>query len=171
MAETVFTASIDKSPGEVTRWLAAKLVKLLEDKHPDQVVILKSQRRAWRRKYKDNDLVRIVTAHDQDVCKACLDMAAHSPYRYADAKKQIPHHPGCRCQIASLRAHDAGYLQQPTFKKIKKYVRTTIKQSIKNAGKKAPQRGATIKKLRKKGRRFVAPSGYRSVKIYQRKGK
>lgn len=167
--DTIFRMSMEPGPGAIKKFLVDALLKDLQDKHPDQIVVLKGQRRSWRRKYKDNDLVNIVTARDQDVCKSCLDMAAHSPYRYADAKKQLPHHPGCRCQIASLKVRDPGYLRQTTFKKVRKYVRATIKQAAK--GKKAPQRGATIKKLRKRGRRFVAPSGYRSVKLYQRKGK
>jgi hypothetical protein len=171
VAETTFKVSIKPSFEEITRWLTEALLKDLEGKHPDEVVILKGQRKAWRRKYRDDDLVNIVTAHDGDVCKACIDMASHSPYRYGDAKKQLPHHPGCRCQIRSLHVHDAGYLRQPTFKKVRHYLRTALKESVKHAGRKVPQRGATIKRLRKSKRRFVAPSGYRSISLYKRKGK
>jgi hypothetical protein len=46
------------------------------------------------------------------------------------------------------------------------------RRAIKQKGKKVPQRGASITKLRKKGKRFVAPSGYRAIKVYKRqKGK
>jgi hypothetical protein len=171
MAERTFTVSISPSTEQIKAWLTKALLKDLEGKHPDEVVILKGQRKRLRKKYSDNDLVNIVTAHDGDVCKACIDMAQHSPYLYGDAKKQLPHHPGCRCQIGSIHVHDVGYLRQPTFKKVRKYLATAIKDSIKHKGRKVPQRGATIRKLRRKRRRFVAPSGYRSVSLYKRKGK
>jgi hypothetical protein len=171
VAEQTFRVSISPSTEQIKAWLTRALLKDLEGVHPDEVVILKGQRKRLRRKYSDDDLVNIVTAHDTDVCKACLEMAQHSPYRYGDAKKQLPHHPGCRCQIASIRVHDAGYLRQPTFKKVQKYLRTALQDSIKHKGKKVPQRGATINRLRRKRRRFVAPSGYRSIRLYKRKGK
>jgi hypothetical protein len=171
VAERTFTVSISPSTEQIKAWLTNALLKDLEGKHPDEVVILKGQRKRLRRKYSDNDLVNIVTARDGGVCKACIDMAQHSPYRYGDAKKQLPHHPGCRCQIASIRVHDPGYLRQPTFKKVRKYLATAINQSIKHKGKKTPQRNATIRKLRRKRRRFVAPSGYRAVSLFKRKGR
>jgi hypothetical protein len=171
VAERVINVSISPSTEQIKAWLTKALLKDLEGLHPDEVVIVKGQRKRWRKKYSDDDLVNIVTARDSDVCKACLEMAQHSPYRYGDAKKQLPHHPGCRCQIASLHVHDAGYLRQPTFKKVRQYLRTALKESVKHKGKKMPQRGATIKRLRRKRRRFVAPSGYRSISLYRRKGK
>jgi hypothetical protein len=171
VAERSFIVTVSPSLEDIQKWLTKALLKDLEGLHPDEVVILKGQRKRWRHKYSDDDLVNIVTAHDQDVCKACLEMAQHSPYRYGDAKKQLPHHPGCRCQIASLRVHDAGYLRQPTFKKVRKYVRTALQESVKHKGKRVPQRAATITRLRRKRRRFVAPSGYRSISVYKRKGK
>jgi hypothetical protein len=171
VAESTVKVTIKPSLEDIQKWLGNALLKDLAGLHPDEVVILKGERRKWRYKYSDDDLVNIVTARDSDVCKACLEMASKSPYRYGDAKKQLPHHPGCRCQIKSLRTYDPGYLRQPTFKKVRKYIRTALKDSIKHKGKKAPQRGATITKLRRKRRRFVAPSGYRSIAIYRRKGK
>jgi hypothetical protein len=133
---------------------------------PDEVVIFKNVRYAWKKRYDDNDLVKIVTAEDGLVCQFCIDMAAHNPYRYGDAKKMLPHHPKCRCQIRSIRVSDRGYLQQPTARKVGRYMKVWIHKSLKQRGKKAPQRGAAIKRLRKrKSRRIVAPSGYRAIRI------
>jgi hypothetical protein len=51
-------------------------------------------------------------------------------------------------------------------------MRVAVRNAVKHKGKKVPQRGATIKRLRKSRKRFVAPSGYRAITIYKRqKGK
>jgi hypothetical protein len=141
-------------------------MKDLKGLHPSEVVIFKNVRQTLSRRYDDNDLVKIVTASDGLVCKFCADMAAHNPYRYGDAKKMLPHHPKCRCQIRSIRVTDPGYLQQPTARKVGRYMKTWLHKSLKRTGKQAPQRGASVKRLRKKkGRRVVAPSGYRAIRI------
>jgi hypothetical protein len=171
MAEPLvyFKVNMDPaSPQAVTAWLTQQLLQKIGDRHPDQVVLLKGQRANWYKRYRGDTLVKIVSQNDDAVCKSCRDMIAHNPYRYEDARKQLPHHPGCRCQIKSLKASDTGYLRQPTFDKFGKYMQTAVKNAVKFRGRKTPQRGATIKKLRKKGRRFVAPSGYRASRIYTR---
>jgi hypothetical protein len=143
--------------------------KHFKHRKPDEVVIFKNVRYAWKKRYDDNDLVKIVTANDGQVCKFCIDMVQHNPYRYGDAKKMLPHHPKCRCQIRSLRATDPGYLMQPTVKKARAYAKVWLKRHL-NKGK-TPQRGATIKRLRKKkGSRVVAPSGYRALRIRTSRG-
>jgi hypothetical protein len=169
----VLHITVEPSLDKVKQFLTDALMKDLEKLKPDEVVVLKGVRKSWKKRYKDTDLVKIVTAHDGRVCKFCLDMEAHNPYSYGDAKKQLPHHPGCRCQIRSLRASDPGYLAQPTFKKMRKYLQTAIRNKQRAHKKKSlQQRGTAITSLRKKGRRFVAPSGYRAIRIYKRqKGK
>jgi hypothetical protein len=170
--DQVLRMEMSPDPGQAAAWLAKKLQDAIQAKHPDEVVVLKGQKRRWRRKYHDSDLVKIVTANDQQVCKFCIDMVSHNPYRYGDAKKVLPHHPGCRCQIVSLKASDPGFLARPTFKKVGKYLQYAIANAAKarkRKGKKVSQRGATIKRLRKKKRRFVAPSGYRVLRRQQLK--
>jgi hypothetical protein len=166
----MFRATMEPDPTQIRRAFYDRLLKKLRETHADEVVVTKNVRSRWRKRYDDNDLVKIVTARDDLVCQMCRDMAAHNPYRYGDAKRALPHHWGCRCQIAALTARDDGYLRQPTFKKVQKFAKRFVKDSLKHKGKKVPQRGATIKKLRKKGRRFVAPSGYRVI-IRARRGK
>jgi hypothetical protein len=164
-----FNFTIEPSLDKVKEFLAEALTKDLAELKPDEVVVLKGTRRSWKHRYDDNTLVKIVTANDAAVCKFCLDMASHNPYRFADAKKQLPHHPNCRCQIRSLRATDSGYFRQPTLGKFVRYAKVRLK-AYKQKGKPVPQRGATIKKLRSKKRRFVAPSGYRAIKIRTSRG-
>jgi hypothetical protein len=162
----MFEFKIDPPIDKIKAFLADALTKDLIELHPDEVVVLKGVRRSWKHRYDDNTLVKIVTANDAAVCKFCLDMASHNPYRFGDAKRQLPHHPNCRCQIRSLKATDAGYFRQPTLGKFVKYAKLRSKQK----GKKVPQRGATIKKLRSKKKRFVAPSGYRAIRIRKSRG-
>jgi hypothetical protein len=176
--KSTLNITIEPSLDKIKQFLTDALLADLEKLHPDEVVVIRGVRKSWKKRYKDTDLVKIVTANDGRVCKHCQDMVAHNPYSYGDAKKQLPHHPGCRCQIRSLRATDPAYLAQPTFEKFSKYmlysVRNAVRarRAIKQKGKKVPQRGASITKLRKKGKRFVAPSGYRAIKVYKRqKGK
>jgi hypothetical protein len=170
--KSTFSITIEPSIDKIKQFLTDALLADIEKLHPDEVVVLKGVRRSWKKRYKDTDLVKIVTANDGRVCKHCQDMVAHNPYSYGDAKKQLPHHPGCRCQIRSLRASDPAYLAQPTFKKFGTYMRVAVRNAVKHKGKKVPQRGATIKRLRKSRKRFVAPSGYRAIKIFKRqKGK
>jgi hypothetical protein len=164
----MLNVTMEPSVEGIKQFLTEALLKDLKGLHPSEVVIFKNVRQTWRRKYDDNDLVKIVTANDGLVCKFCLDMAAHNPYRYGDAKRALPHHPKCRCQIRSLRTDDPGYLQQPTARKVGRYMKVWLHKSGKRGGKPAPQRGATIKRLRKKGRRVVAPSGYRAIRIRTR---
>jgi hypothetical protein len=173
--KSTFSITIEPSIDKIKQFLTDALLADIEKLQPDEVVIVRGVRRAWKKRYKDTDLVKIVSANDGRVCKSCQDMIVHNPYSYGDAKKQLPHHPGCRCQIRSLRASDPAYLAQPTFKKMGKYLQAAIRNATKAKGKKkrsAQQRGTTITKLRKKGRRFVAPSGYRAIRVYKRqKGK
>ena len=156
--------TIEPGPEAIKKFVTDALMKDLKGLHPDEVVVLKNVRQTWNRRYDDNDLVKIMTAADGLVCKFCADMAAHNPYRYGDAKKMLPHHPKCRCQIRSIRVSDPGYLYQPSARKVGRYMKVWLHKSHKQKG--APQRGATIKRVRKKkGRRVVAPSGYRAIRI------
>ncbi len=170
----MFRVAVDPDPDVIVKDLSQKLVALLkkdqELTHASEVTVKFKSQSVTRRqpRFDRNTLVKIITAHDGNVCKACREMAALSPYRYQDARKQLPHHPGCRCKIVALTARDPGYLIQPSFKKVRRYIRYQVKQATK---KKAPQRNATIAKMRKKGRKFLAPTGVRSVRLYQRKGK
>src|SRR6516162_3676944 len=112
-------------PNTEANLLAAKLMKMIQDANPDAVVVTTGQTiktRKKRRFYAPDELVRVVTANDNEVCKFCQDIANGGPYRYADVKKTIPHHPFCRCQIAPLRVTDPGWLYQhrrPTIKQFK----------------------------------------------------
>jgi hypothetical protein len=157
--------TMDPGPRQIKQFITEALQKDITGVHPTEVVVFKNVRYAWKKRYSDNDLVKIVTAEDGAVCKFCIDMAQHNPYRYGDAKRMLPHHPKCRCQIRSLRATDPGYLLQPTMKKARGYMKVWLHKTLKHKGQKTPQRGATIKRLRKKGQRVVAPSGYRAVRI------
>jgi hypothetical protein len=47
--------------------------------------------------WRDEDLVNVLTAGDDDVCEDCADIAAEGPYSLDDAAGLIPAHPNCRC--------------------------------------------------------------------------
>jgi hypothetical protein len=152
--------------------LAAKLLKMIEDAHPDAVVVTTGQtiRTKRRRRFAPDDLVRIVTAGDNEVCKACQEIANGGPYRYADVKKTIPHHPFCRCAIAPLRVNDPGWLYQHPRASIKQFSRvfhSHITPKARPVVRKTSRRNAAIIGLLKKKRKFVAPRGKRSMKIYK----
>lgn len=173
---TVFAAALARKLDAAI----AKRIAAIEKQKPVgdiEVVFEKGPQRAKRRRrqrrFGPNDLVKISTMKDGEVCKACAEMAAHSPYRYADAKKQLPHHPFCRCTILPLTASDPGFLVQTGFKKAQRYIKKfrRVARSVKSISQgKVSQRLATVKRLRKKGRRFVAPTGVRSVRSYRRRG-
>ena len=59
---------MDPGPRDATAWLTGRLMKMIQDKHPDAVVVIKGTRQAWRKRYDDSDPVNIVTARDQAVC-------------------------------------------------------------------------------------------------------
>lgn len=46
---------------------------------------------------RDEDMVNVLTAGDDDVCDECEDIAAAGPYALDDAEGMIPAHPNCRC--------------------------------------------------------------------------
>lgn len=172
-----FRFTMEPRPDDIKKFLADSLAKDLAGMHPTDVIIDRSIERSRDRRYKDTDLVKIMTAHDGSVCKFCLDMEAHNPYTYADAKKALPHHPGCRCQIRSIRAKDPLFGVQPaTAGKQHRYGKLRAGYKLARAKKYGgniqgvPQRGAAIKTLRKKGRRIVAPSGYRAIRIRTSRG-
>jgi hypothetical protein len=154
--------------------LAAKLLKMLQDAHPDAVVVTTGQRifTKRRKKFADEDLVRVVSAGDNEVCKACQEIVNGGPYRYVDVKKTIPHHPFCRCQIAPLRVNDPGWLYQhprPSIKQAARVFHSHITPKARPVVRKMSRRNAAIVGLLKKKRKFVAPRGKRSLKIYQLK--
>lgn len=171
-----FRFTMEPRPDDIKKFLAEALTKDLQGIHPTDVIIDRNIERSRDRRYDDNDLVKIVTAHDGSVCKFCQDMEAHNPYRYGDAKRALPHHPHCRCQIRSIRAKDPFFGAQPTTTgKFRRYGK--LRQGYKIARAKkyggyvgVPQRGAVIKTLKKKGRKFVAPSGYRAIRIRTSRG-
>jgi hypothetical protein len=46
---------------------------------------------------KEDNLVNVLTAGDDDVCQDCEDIAAEGPYDIDEARDLIPAHPNCRC--------------------------------------------------------------------------
>jgi len=47
--------------------------------------------------WRDEELVNVLTAGDDDVCEDCEDIAEEGPYALDAAAGLIPAHPNCRC--------------------------------------------------------------------------
>jgi hypothetical protein len=187
---------MEPDPSDVAAQLSARLMSIIAARHPAGDAVVEAyvdrepgwRKRAFRqqivaarqaekkKRFTGHELVKVVTARDGNVCKACLELAAGGPYHYTDIRAQVPHHPGCRCYIARLGAADRGFLWQhprPTFKQFKRAVKANIFPRVKRRRKAhgAPQRNATIARLRRKGKKFVAPHGSRAVRFSKRKNK
>lgn len=83
--------NVSGAGGNLVRALDTALVRSSKALEPEH------KKYGWRR----GELVDIVTADDAHVCKYCRALAAGSPYPIEVARKQLPHHPGCRCKIVS----------------------------------------------------------------------
>jgi hypothetical protein len=164
--------SMTPDPNTEASLLAAQLLKMIQRINPDAVVLTTGQRIApkHRRHFAPDELVRVVTANDNEVCKFCRDIAAGGPYRFQDVRKSIPHHPWCRCKLAPLRVTDPGWLYQhprPSIKQFARVAHTHITPKPPRARKrKTPQQNAKIVALLKKKRKFLAPKGRRALKIF-----
>jgi hypothetical protein len=159
--------SIDPDPNAAAARLSAKLMALIQKANPD-VVVYEKAKPVRRKHYTGNELVNVMTANDGNVCKACLEIAAGGPYRYHDVRKTIPHHPGCRCYVKRVGVADTGFLfehARPTFKQFTRAVKAHLVPKIRRRRKAvgAPQRNAAISRMRKKGKKFVAPHGKRAI--------
>jgi hypothetical protein len=123
--------------------------------------------------------VIIHTMEDEGVCENCQDMAAGSPYSIEEARKQIPHHPGCRCYVTPMRSMKRFWLQDGHgFQSARNVIRSfgegqrfgAEKTSL-ITGESVPQRNATIKQLHARKKKFLAPSGARRAKVERKYGR
>jgi hypothetical protein len=160
-------------PNTEAALLSAQLLKLIQQANPDAVVLTTGQRiePKRRRHFAPDEMVRVVTANDNEVCKFCRDIAAGGPYRFQDVRRSIPHHPWCRCRLAPLRVTDPGWLYQHPRPSIKQFVRVAHAHIMPKAPgrprkRKMPQQNAKIVALLKKKRKFLAPKGRRALKIF-----
>lgn len=122
-------------------------------------------------RFAPGELVDIRTADDAEVCMACEDLAAGSPYTIEQARKQLPHHWGCRCRIAPRLGHVEQTPSLNVFRKTSKAIKRIRRggEAGKRFGKSQLPRAVTIKKLIKQGARFVAPSGQRATRLRGKK--
>jgi hypothetical protein len=67
--------------------------------------------RPWDKRtgFQDNELVKVVTFGDNDVCEKCLDVEEHSPYTLEEVNSMNPYgngivHPNCRCMVQNWQA-------------------------------------------------------------------
>jgi hypothetical protein len=51
---------------------------------------------------RDQALVNVQTAEDDDVCEECQDLAESGPYTLEEAEALIPAHINCRCELAAV---------------------------------------------------------------------
>lgn len=159
---------IEPDTNAIVNDLAAKLMALLPKGGQLADVEFKEQKTRHKR-FTGHELVKVMTANDGSVCKACLEIAAGGPYHYSDIRAQIPHHPGCRCYLKRVGAEDTGFLTEhphPTFKQFKRALKAHVMPRVKRRRKAVgtPQRNAAIARLRKGKKKFVAPHGIRAVR-------
>lgn len=53
--------------------------------------------------FRPDELVKIVTMGDEQVCEICQRLAEEGPYPIGDARAHLPAHPRCRCVVEPYR--------------------------------------------------------------------
>lgn len=162
----MFRAQFEPDVPVIAKRLRERLEAAVGGVNPDVVEFKEYKRFARRRRerFRPGELVNIVTSGDLNVCKACLTLAAGSPYTIEAARRQLPHHVGCRCFVVPLSAH---YVPRPRFTRarVKQAIRQTVRHAVRRVGEairkgritsKPPTAKAISRKLRRESKRYVA---------------